>query len=208
MNFLQQPRVKLYALIIAILLVILFAIYLLIPAIVAQSEAKQTLQSKLRELEDKKLRVQNFTQFGPQEQFELATIRKKLPESANLELALRELRSIEQLTGVQFSNYQFSPPADGSEAIVTGVNGNVLVPLEASFSFRAKKTQLDVLLRELEETERFFHVSQLSLTSNANIPVSTTTSDDEMSCSMTLKMYYIPSLASFYERPLPVRIFE
>lgn len=206
MQYLQNRKVVIYSIIIAVLLLLLYVVYSTYPALQSMWETESLLQAKEKELESARLSVENSAIFGPQDEFALDSTRKRIPERPDTELILRELKSLEAVSGLSFSNYSLNAADNQTDAGKPLTNGAV-VPLQVSFTLKGKKTQLLTLLKEINDTERMFHVQRMNITSESRVPVALTDNNEVISCALTLMTYYVPNLQNFYKDARPVDHF-
>ncbi len=205
-------KIVTYAVIIASLLLLLVFLYSTLPALQGMNDAKSELEQKKVELNEKNILAENLLQFGPQDEFSLASIRNDIPERPDVEHILRDLKSLELFSGIAFSNYNVAAvdsvngdsEGEGNEA---KINNNAVVPLEVSFTFRGKRAQLVSLLREIEYVERIYTVSKLNITTDANVPVSLESPNETINGAMTLTTYYVPGLQKHFIDPRPLDTF-
>jgi Tfp pilus assembly protein PilO len=205
-------KIVTYAVIIAILLLLLVFMYSTLPALQGMNEAKKEWQQKQVELNEKKILAENLLQFGPQDEFSLDSIRNDIPERPDIEFILRDLKSLELSSGIAFSNYNVAAidsisSDNGEEETNSKINNNAIVPLEVSFTFRGKRAQLVNLLREIEYVERIYTVRKLNLTTDANVPVSLQSPNETVNGAMTLTTYYVPGLQKHFIEPRPLDTF-
>ncbi len=212
MKVVVNRKATLYAYSIAILLLLLVFMYSTLPALQNMTDSNETLNLKSNELNEKRLLAENLLQFGPQDEFSLATIRKFIPERPDVEHILRDLKSLELFSGITFSNYNVSSADSGTQQqenpeSKTKLNNNAVVPLEVSFTFRGQRAQLTSMLSELEHIERIYTVTRLNLTTDSNVPVSLLNSKELVNGSMTLTTYYVPGLQKHFKEPRPLDTF-
>ncbi len=199
----QETKQTFFLSLILLLLLALLFMYWIKPKIELRFDRIDQLEEVKRQTADTNWRVKQMQQNGLVERFYIGATRRAVPEDARLPNLLHDARSLELISGIPFSTYDWktdATPITVSAKTHLG-SGNVqVIPVMLQHTFKANYDQLEKLLQEIEDMPRLMQVKQMSIHTSSTNPVSINDSAKDLNVEMVIEAYYAPALVNVVEK--------
>lgn len=137
---------------------------------------------------------------GSKQLVELAQLRTRIPEQANTDSLLRDLRMLETVTKLQMTSYSLDSPAIAASH--TPIEGDkvakaLYAPIHLETTVKGNYQQIYRLMEEIQTMPRLMTIDKLTLTAPTSAKVKLGEPNREMICTLTLTAYYAPELQAY-----------
>lgn len=180
-----------------------------------RSDLNAQLEQKRKEFQLLTARPNVAQQSAGRVRVELEKVREAVPEDPYRDRLVQDLRMLESVTRLQFSDYNFQPVSTGSGTPASQTSGQengrpsaapTVAQLQLKTSVKGEWTQIRRLLEEIQTMRRLVRVERVELQADAAPPVKLNADKRLYTCQLTLSAYYAPDLKTFFPDPMPIRV--
>lgn len=180
-----------------------------------RSDLKAQLEQKRKEFQLLTDRPNTAQQSADRVRVELARVREAVPEEPYRDRLVQDLRMLESVTRLQFSDYNFQPVSTGSGSSASQTNGQengrqstalAVAQLQLKTSVKGEWAKIRRLLEEVQTMRRLVRIDRVELQADAAPPVKLNADKRSYTCQLTLSAYYAPDLKTYFPDPMPTRV--
>jgi Tfp pilus assembly protein PilO len=222
------------------LLILLFSIlalaaayfYVVSPMLSKKSAKAAESVQKHQELTALQQKLVTLKPTGPKELVQLSQVRRKIPETDQVESLVRDLRMLETTSHMQLSSYTLdipkvaaiivpaaatpsqsdatpapttAPAASSGNATAVSPNVNALVQtIKFNQTVKGDYGQMIRFLEEIQTSERLMTIDKITFNMTTSPPVKMNVEKKQIVCTLSMNAYFSPGLQQFFKNKAPI----
>jgi len=200
MGEIGSKRNIIFLYILSVLCMAAMYLYFVSPALGKRDQVENDLllaRSSVDELQSNQA-ANAANKLGTKQLIDLAKLRTQIPEEANADSLLRDLRMLETVAKLQMTSYSLESSAtaiipaenEGEEAAAKPL----YAPIHLETAVKGNYQQIYRLLAEIQTMPRLMTIDKLTLTAGSSTKVKLGEPNREINAALTLTAYYAPEL--------------
>lgn len=208
----NTPLLRWGLFVVVALLAAVVYVWWIMPLKERQAELAARLEQKRKEWQLLTDRPNASDQTAGKFRVELERVREAVPEEPYRDRLVQDLRMLESVTRLEFSDYNFQTVSTGSGSQSDSrqndqsAANSPAVPIQLKTSVKGDWSQIQRLLEEIQTLRRLVRIDRIELQADAAPPVKLNADKRVYVCQLTLDAYYAPGLKTYFPDPMPIRV--
>jgi Tfp pilus assembly protein PilO len=195
----QKNTLPLLILLVSILALTITYFYVVSPMLSKKSAKEMEVVQKQQELTTLQQQLMKMNPTGSKEIVQLSQVRRKIPETDQVESLVRDMRMLETM---EVPNVVATPTSTA-----TAVTPNISALVQTIKFNQAVKGDYGQIIRFLEEiqtSERLMTIDKITFNMTTSPPVKINIDKKQIVCTLSINAYFSPGLQKFFKVKTPI----